>query len=255
MRKFFEYLKTKQFLVNLGLAIGSVILITVVAFFSLDLYTRHGSGIPIPQLEGMQVADATKLLDQQGFHYQIDSVYIGDKAPGTIVQQDPDAGTNVKEDRTIYLTVVTRQAPPVALPDLTESNYREAIATISNYGLKMGDTTYKPDIARDRVLEVHFAGQVLKPGSKLPKGSKIDLVLGDGKGASEVAIPELINLYLDEAKFAIKNSGLVLGATTYTGTVTDSTKAIVISQFPMKSDSLSKVSIGTRINITLTQKN
>jgi len=95
----------------------------------------------------------------------------------------------------------------------------------------------------------------LKPGSKLPKGSKIDLVLGDGKGASEVAIPELINLYLDEAKFAIKNSGLVLGTTTYTGTVTDSTKAIVISQFPMKSDSLSKVSIGTRINITLTQKN
>ncbi|MBW4891862.1 PASTA domain-containing protein [Mucilaginibacter sp. HMF5004] len=255
MRKFFDYLKTKQFLINLGIAIGTVIVVVLIAFFSLDYYTRHGSGIPVPAVEGMQVEKATALLDQQGFHYQVDSVYIGDKAPGTIVQQDPDAGTNVKEDRTIYLTVVTRQAPFVSLPDLQESNYHEAVATISNYGLKMGDTTYKPDIARDRILEVRFAGQVLKPGSKIPKGSKIDLVLGDGKGAAEVTIPAVVNLELDEAKFAIKNSGLAIGTITYEGTITDSTKVIIKAQYPMSTDSLNKVSIGTRINLTVTQKN
>jgi beta-lactam-binding protein with PASTA domain len=255
MRKFFDYLKTKQFLINMGIAIGTVIVVVLIAFFSLDYYTRHGSGIPVPKLVGMQVERATALLDEQGFHYQVDSVYIGDKPPGTIVQQDPDAGTNVKEDRTIYLTVVTRQAPFVALPNLEESNYREAVATISNYGLKMGDTTYKPDIARDRILEVRFAGQVLKPGTKIPKGSKIDLVLGDGKGAAEVEIPEVVNLDLDEARFAIKNSGLAIGNITYEGTITDSTKVVIKSQFPMKVDSMSKVSIGTRINLTVTQKN
>jgi len=255
MRKFFDYLKTKQFWINLGIAFGSVIVLVIIVFYCLDFYTRHGSGIPVPQLIGQQIDQATKQLDQQGFHYQIDSVYIGDKAPGTIVQQDPDAGTNVKEDRTIYLTVITRSAPPIALPDLTESSYREAIATISNLGLKMGDTTYKSDIARDRILEVHFAGQELKPGSKIPKGSKIDLVLGDGKGASLVDIPELLNLDLDEAKFAVKHSGLVLGQPIYQGTITDSTKAIVVSQYPMRADSASKVSIGTKIIITLSQKN
>ena len=255
MRKFIDYLKTKQFLVNLGFAVGAVIFVVLIAFFSLDYYTRHGSGIPVPNLIGMQVETAQKSLEQQGFHCQVDSVYFGDKTPGTIVQQDPDAGTSVKEDRTIYLTVVTRLAPFVSLPDLTQSNYREAIATISNYGLKIGDTTYKADIARDRVLEVRFAGQVLKPGSKIPKGSKIDLTLGDGKGASEVDIPEVTNLELDEAKFAIKNSGLVIGNITYEGSITDSNKVVVKSQFPMKSDTTSKVSIGTRINLTVTQKN
>ncbi len=257
MRKFFDYLKTKQFWINLGAAIGTVIVVVLIAFFSLDYYTRHGSGIPVPSLEGMQVEKAKELLEQQGFIAQIDSVYIGDKPPGTVIQQDPDAGTNVKENRTIYLTVVTRQSPPVALPDLMESNYHEAVATISNFGLKMGDTTYKPDIARDRVLEVRFAGQSIKAGTKIPKGSRIDLILGDGKGAAEVSIPEVVNLELDEAKFAIKNSGLVVAPEdiTYEGTITDSTKVVVKSQYPMKVDSLSKVSIGTHIRLTVTQKN
>lgn len=256
MSKVVDYLKTRQFVINLAIAIGTVVVVVLVAFFSLGYYTRHGSGVPVPNLEGLSVDRAVALLEQQGFHNpQIDSVYVLDKAAGTVILQDPDAGTNVKENRTIYLTIVKRQAPDVSLPDLTQDTYRTALANISNFGLKVGDTTYKPDIARDRVLEVRFAGQVIKPGSKIPKGSTIDLVLGDGAGASEVEIPEVLNLELDEAKFAIKNSGLVIGNITYQGTITDTTKVTVIAQSPMKSDSTSKVSIGTHINLTVTQKN
>ncbi|EHQ30878.1 PASTA domain-containing protein [Mucilaginibacter paludis] len=256
MSKVVDYLKTREFVINLAIATGTVIVVVLIAFFSLGYYTRHGSGVPVPNLEGMQVNKAIALLEQQGFHNpQIDSVYVLDKAAGTVILQDPDAGTNVKENRTIYLTIVKNQAPDVSLPDLTQDTYRTAVANISNFGLKVGDTTYKPDIARDRVLEVRFAGQVLKPGSKIPKGSTIDLVLGDGAGASEVEIPEVINLELDEAKFAIKNSGLIIGNITYQGTITDTTKVTVIAQSPMKSDTTGKVSIGTHINLTVTQKN
>ena len=256
MSKVLDYLKTRNFYINLGFAIATVIVVVLIAFFSLGYYTRHGSGVPVPNLEGMQVDKAVALLDAQGFHDpHIDSVYVLDKAPGTVILQDPDAGTNVKENRAIYLTVVKRKAPDVSLPDLTQDNYRTAVANLSNFGLKVGDTTYKPDIARDRVLEARFAGQVLKAGSRIPKGSKIDLILGDGAGASEVDIPQVINLELDEAKFAIKNSGLVIGNITYQGTITDTTKVTVVAQSPMKSDSTSKVSIGTHINLTVTQKN
>lgn len=256
MSKFIDYLKTREFVVNLAIAISTVIVVVLIAFFSLGIYTRHGSGIPVPKLEGLTVERAIELLDQQGFHNpQIDSVYILDQPPGTVIQQDPDAGTNVKENRTIYLTIVTRKAPNVSLPDIEQKTYREAIVMLSNYGLKVGDTTHKADIARDRVLEMKFAGQTIKAGSKIPKGSKVDLVLGDGAGASEVDIPEVVNLDLDEAKFAIKNSGLIIGTITYEGTITDSTKTVIKSQFPMKSDSSAKVSIGTRINLTVTQKN
>ncbi|HEY2582639.1 MAG TPA: PASTA domain-containing protein, partial [Mucilaginibacter sp.] len=176
-----------------------------------------------------------------------------DHPSGSVIKQDPDPGTNVKENRTIYLTIVTKLAPPISLPDLEPYTYREAVAIIANYGLKVGDTIYKPDIARDRVLDVEFGGRPIKAGTTIPKGSRIDLVLGNGEGASEVDIPDLTNQDLDAAKFVIKNSGLTLGTITYQGAITDSTSLVVVSQSPMKTDSASKISNGTRINLTVAQ--
>jgi beta-lactam-binding protein with PASTA domain len=252
MNKFWAYLKTTSFRNTFFAAIGSILLLVFIAYFSLDYYTRHGSGVPVPPLKGVPIEKAIQTLTDEGFGYQIDSVYVQDVPPGTVVEQDPDAGTNVKANRIIYLTMVTRLTPPVALPDLEEENYVEAVATLANYGLKVGDTTYKSDIA-DHILEVHFSGQEIKPGTKIPKGSKVDLVIGNGQGASEVDIPELVNQDLDAAKFAIKGAGLTIGTITYEGTITDSTSLIVVAQTPAKTDSVYKVSIGTRVNLTVTQ--
>jgi len=252
MSKFWAYLKTKSFRNTFLAAIGSILLLLFIAYFSLDYYTRHGSGVPVPSLKGLSVDRAIQTLEDQGLGYQIDSVYVPDEPPGTIVEQDPDAGTNVKANRIIYLTMVKRLSPPVALPDLSDQNYMEAVATLGNFGIKVGDTTTKPDIA-NHVLEVHYAGQAIKPGTKIPKGSSVDLILGNGQGASEVDVPDLIGQDLDAAKFAIKGAGLGVGTITYEGTITDSTNVVVESQNPMKVDSTSKVSLGTRINLTVKQ--
>jgi len=253
MSKFGAYVKTKSFRNTILLAIGAVIVFVLVAFYSLGYYTRHGSGIPVPKVTGIQIDRAIDILKGESFDVNIDSVYVLDQAPGTVIEQDPDAGTNVKEGRVIYLKIVKNQAPNVALPDILDAPYISAVSTISNYGLKVGDTTYRSDIARDKVLEVKFAGQPIQPGTKLPKGSKLDLVLGDGAGASEVDIPDVVNLDLDGAKFAIRGGKLTLGTITYEGAITDSTNLVVVSQSPMKTDSVSKVSIGSRINLTVTQ--
>jgi beta-lactam-binding protein with PASTA domain len=253
MSKFGAYLKTKSFRNTILLAIGAVIAVVLIAFYSLGYYTRHGSGIPVPKVTGIQIDRALAVLKDQGFDVSIDSVYVLDQPPGAVIEQDPDAGTNVKEGRVIYLKIVKNQAPPVNLPDIMDAPYISAIATISNYGLKVGDTTYKPDIARNHVLEVRFAGQPIQPGTKIPKGSKIDLVLGDGSGASEVEIPDFINQDLDAVKFVMKQSGVVLGTVTYQGTITDSTNVVVVAQSPMRTDSVTKVPNGTHINLTVAQ--
>lgn len=255
MSNFWAYLKTRQFRNTILLVVATTIGIVLIAFFSLSSYTRHGQGIPVPQLKGLNIDKAMATLKEQGFNYKIDSVFVLDQPPGTVVEQDPDAGTNVKENRTIYLTMVTQLAPNVSLPDVVteQSIYREAVAVLSNYGIKVGDTTYVSDIARDRVLEVRMGGQVIKPGTKIPKGTKVDLVLGNGEGASEVEIPELVNLDLDAAKFAIRGAKLTVGTIIYQGAITDSANVVVVSQSPAKSDSLSTTSIGTRINLTVTQ--
>jgi beta-lactam-binding protein with PASTA domain len=253
MSKFGSYLKTKNFRNTILLAIGTTIAVVLIAFYSLNYYTRHGSGIPVPKLMGMQINRALDVLKEQGFGVNIDSVYVLDQAPGTVVEQDPDAGTQVKENRVIYLKIVKNQAPPVALPNIVDVPYISAAATISNYGLKIGDTTYRPDIARDHVLEVRFAGQAIQPGTKIPKGSKIDLVLGDGAGASEVDIPDIVDQDLDAARFALKGAGLSLGNITYQGAITDSANLVVVAQMPMKTDSITKVPLGTKVNVIVAQ--
>ncbi|MES2427736.1 MAG: PASTA domain-containing protein [Bacteroidota bacterium] len=253
MNKFWAYLKTKSFRYTLLFAVGSVIAIVLIAFFSLSFYTDHGSGVPVPKLKGLPIEKAISILKEQGFDYQVDSVYVGDAPPGTVVEQDPDPETSVKENRKIYLTMVTLKAPPVALPDIDQMPYIQAVSTLSNNGLKVGDTSYRADIARNVVLEARLAGQTIKAGTKIPKGSKIDLVLGDGVGASEVEVPDLINQDLDAVHFILKNSNLGVGTITYQGAITDSNNVVVIGQSPMKTDSVLKVSIGTKINLTVTQ--
>ncbi|WP_379091791.1 PASTA domain-containing protein [Pedobacter sp. UC225_65] len=254
MGNFIEYLKTKSFRNNLIAAISTVVVLLLIAFFSLRFYTKHGEGLNVPEVKGLTLAQAVSKLEELGLRYEIDSVYIMDKPPGIVTDQDPDANTFVKGNRTIYLTINTAQAPNVKFPDIENKSLREAQSILESYRLKVGDTTYKPDVARDVVLEAYFGGQLIKSGEVLPTGSTINLVLGDGRGNEEVELPNLTGFTLNEAKFSLKGLMLSIGTITYDGVITDTANAIITTQFPLPADTVTKVKIGTPVNITITNK-
>lgn len=252
MNKFFQYLGTKTFRNNLIIAIVAITVFVTLIFFALRSYTRHGEKIEVPNLKNQSISEAVQQLEDRGFRYQVDSVYQSDAKPGIIIDQDPAPGKFVKDNRTIYLTMITLSPPTVSFPEIREMTFLEARAILNNYELKLGDTIYIADIARDVVLDVKYGGQKLLAGQELPKGSRISLVLGNGMGDSEVLIPNVIGLTLEEAIFSLKGSSLSLGAVNYMGYITDSLSARVVSQTPMP-DSLNvqKVSIGTAVNLAL----
>ncbi len=252
MSKFFQYLGTKTFRRHLIIAIVSIIIFVTLIFFVLRNYTHHGEKIMVPDLKNKSITEAIGLLEQQGFRYEVDSVYQSDARPGIILDQDPIAGSFVKDNRTIYLTMITLTPPVVNFPEIREMTFLEARAMLGNLELRIGDTTYVPDIARDVVLDVRYGGEELKAGQEIPKGSRINLILGNGMGASEVLVPNVIGLTLSEARFAILGSSLTLGTVNYMGYVTDSLSARVVSQTP-PADSLQTemVSVGTAVNLAL----
>ena len=254
MSKFFTYLGTRTFRKNLLIAVISSLALLLVIFYSLNFYTRHGEGLPVPKLKGLSVENAIDLLESKGFRYQIDSVYLMDKEPGMVVEQDPDPNTNVKINRTIYLTIITRLAPNISFPDIDGKTFLEARSILNNYGLKLGDTTYTSDVARDVVLSISFKGNTITTDQQIPKGSKVDLVLGDGMGASEVDIPNLLGLNLNEARLSRLGASLHLGNVMYEGMIIDTVGARVIKQDPALSDSLSKINIGSRIDVVLSNQ-
>lgn len=254
MSNFIAYLKTESFRKTLLAMVGTVFGILLIAFFFLRFYTKHGEGMNVPSLKGKSIEEATSILENLGLRYELDSVYIMDKPPGFVIEQNPDPETFVKDNRTIYLTVNTSKAPNVNFPEIEFKTLREAKAIIEGYGLKLGDTSYRADVSRDVVLEALFGGSKIRFGESIPRGSRIDFVLGDGRGNEEIAIPNLIGLTKDEALFSLKGSMLNLGSVVFEGPITDSTTAIIVRQSPFMVDSLSKVKIGTPIHIVLSNK-
>lgn len=250
MSKLLLYLRTDTFRKNLIYAIIAFAVLFLGVYFGLRSYTKHGKAQEVPVLKGLNITEALTILDKAGLEYKIDSIFQVDAAPGLVIEQDPEAKSLVKSGRTIYLTIITRVAPDIAFPELIDKNFIEASAILRNHSLKIGDTIYVNDIARDVVLDVQFAGQPIKPGRMISKGSQITLVLGNGRGANEVDIPHVVGLTLSEAKFAILGLGLNIGA--ISGVVTDSLNARVIEQSP---DITSKViGIGSSINLTLSNE-
>ena len=98
MSNFIDYLKTKSFRNNLIAAIVTVVTLLIIAFFSLRYYTKHGEGLNVPELKGLSLTQAITQLDELGLRYEIDSVYIMDKPPGIVTDQDPEANTFVKDN-------------------------------------------------------------------------------------------------------------------------------------------------------------
>ncbi|HIY76124.1 MAG TPA: PASTA domain-containing protein [Candidatus Sphingobacterium stercorigallinarum] len=249
MSKFFSYLGTSAFRKTL---IGGLIFIVILfagVYFGLRIYTKHGDTQEVPTLKGLDINQALNVLNKAGLEYEIDSVYQMDSQPGLVIDQDPDPKVHVKSARTIYLTKITQSAPEIAFPEVVDKTFIEASAILKNHSLKIADTSYINDIARDVVLEVKFAGQPVQPGRMVPKGSNITLILGNGRGNTDVDIPNLIGLPLNEAKFALAGLGLAMGSVSFNSMDRDTSGSIIVAQNPDTSSSI--ISIGSAIHVTL----
>ena len=140
------------------------------------------------------------------------------------------------------------------MPDLKDVSLKQASLILESYGLKVGNLSYKPDLAKDVVLETRNEGKMITAGASLKKGSKIDLVLGDGLGQSQVEVPNLIGLTLREAKFVLDGSSLNLGAMVLDASVKkDTLDAVVYKQMPDPNDPVMRMmNIGEGVDVFLT---
>ncbi|HLG35366.1 MAG TPA: PASTA domain-containing protein [Bacteroidia bacterium] len=254
MKDVTAFFRSKLFLINLAIAAAVISAIFWFTYLWLDNYTKHGENISVPDLRGMKVKQVDSLVSNLHLQFAVvDSVYLPDYSRGTIVEQDPLPRANVKEHRTIYLTVNSGIPPKVQMPNLIDVSLRQAEAILQTYGLMVGEFSYRHDLAKNAVLEQKFRGRDIKPGTLISRGSIINLVLGDGIGAGKVEVPSLIGLTKSEALFVLKGSSLNAGAVIFDETVRDSANAIIYKQFPLPSDSAT-VNEGETIDIYLTHK-
>lgn len=229
----FRFLTRQHFIVNLLAAILLVLLLIMGFLWSLGIITHHGEYEKVPSVVGKTLEQATELLEDKGFDVEVqDSLWYDSLPRLAVIKQSPEGDMMVKSNRLIYLTVNRSQPPMVEVPSMVGFTFRNAEMYLRQLGLKLGDTTRKPDIAKDAVLEQLYNGKTITAGTKIYLGSKISFVLGSGLGEEEFAVPDLVGMSFDEAKAALAGLNLNVGAVVYGGGISDTGRAFITQQRP-----------------------
>jgi len=201
----------------------------------LGFITRHGDYEKVPVVTGKEYSEAIKILESKGFSAEVqDSVWKETLPPLTVIRQSPEGDQMVKTHRHIYLTINRSQPPLIDVPNMVGLSFRNAELYLKQLGLKLGDTTSKPDIAKGAVLEQLYNGKPISPATRLFQGSTISFVLGSGIGEDEYEVPDLIGLTYSEVKALLNNMGINISGVLADRDVQDQEKAFVYKQIPEK---------------------
>ena len=203
----------------------------VLFFSSLGWLTRHGDDVKVPSVIGKDVKTAVSMLHSLGFDVEVDSTYEPEQKAQLVLRQSPDVGEIVKNGRTLFLTVNKSEPPTTPMPNLVGFTFRSALLILKSNRLLLGDTTYKPDIGIDNVLEVLFKGVPIRPGMLIPQGSKISFVLGSGLGDQVISVPDVTGMTFSVAKETLAASG-IQSNDFFDEVITDTANAKVYKQVP-----------------------
>lgn len=215
------------------IALIAIIVLILIFLLSLNWITRHGESRTVPAVVGKNISEVEKFLETKGFDVVVqDSAYYDSLPPGFVLRQVPEADEVVKINRTVYVTINRFVPPDVEMPNLLGSSFRNAEMVLKNMGLRLGDTTYRFDFAKNSVLEQHYNGNSIKAGTKLKMGSTISLVLGSGLGSEDINVPDLVGRSYDEARALLDAQGLS-GLVIVDPNVKDTASAFVYKQNPM----------------------
>ncbi|MFI5186627.1 MAG: PASTA domain-containing protein [Chitinophagales bacterium] len=207
----FKFVTHRPLWVNLISAIVLIIVLFAVFILSLNFLTHHGRSRTVPQVVGKTFAEAQTILDKEGFDIVIqDSLYVDTLPPSSILKQVPESDAVVKVNRTVYLTINRSVPPMIDMPNLIGYSFRNAEMNLTSAGLRLGDTIYKPDFAKNSVLDQLYNGEHIAAGIKIRMGSTISLILGTGVGQTQFNVPNLVGWTYSEAKAKLEENGLNL---------------------------------------------
>ena len=179
----FKFLTSRTFFIQAFLALAIVVGFTFLVIQFLDFRTNHGQEIKVPDLSKMKLEIAEEKLNELDLEvFLLDTVeFNADFPPFTILEQDPKAGSLVKDGRKVYVKLNAGEFTDITIPEFKDKTFRQISSTIKSLTLKEGKITYKPHIAKDVVLQIYQNGRRLRAGDKVKKNSTLDFVLGDGK--------------------------------------------------------------------------
>ena len=183
LRVYLKLLKSDSIVKHLFASSITVFIIFYFVFISVKIYTKHNRYIKVPSLSGLNIEDANKILKKKKLKSEVldSSKYFSETPVNSILSQIPDAGEFVKKNRKIYLNVNPSDYQKVSIPNIIQITKRNAESILNALGFEVSGFQYVDNIGKDMVLEVLYNGEKMNIGDAITRGSKLELILGNGK--------------------------------------------------------------------------
>ncbi len=208
---------------------GSMVLLFLIAFvwafFSFGNFWS-AKNIVVPNVVGKPVEVAETMLKKENLRVSVDEI-ASDKVPqGQVISQTPAAGTNVKEQRIIHLTV-SKGGSVILVPDLKGLTLEQAKERLEKLNLRLGavEKGSNTSLPNDVIIS-----QTPTAGSNAEKDTIVNIVIN----SRQEKVPSVVGMTLGDAQKALSAVGLSVGQVTGTdaSVKTDDQNAMVISQSP-----------------------
>src|SRR6185369_13551246 len=254
IKKFFKDNSVEALLKHLGIVIGILMFISIIYFYIyLPNITNHGEFVVVPDLKGIKLEELPDFLEKNKLRFSVnDSAYTDTLPALTVLRQFPGTGSNVKENRTVYVSLNRVTPPTLPMPDLTDGSLVNAKAVLKSNELKLGHIYYEASPFKNLVREFRFRGKPIVAGTRIPKGSVIDLVIGDGFGPADFTIGNTVGDTYETALRKLSSWNLHLGnVEIMQGADTTGITSYVFKQYPLSGDS---VRVGDPVDLWLAPK-
>ncbi|MEO0559753.1 MAG: PASTA domain-containing protein [Bacteroidota bacterium] len=190
----------------LGIAAGLVGFVLLLNFAIMPLWTRHDAAIAVPNVSGMSAVEAEATLERAGLNAAPDRmIYNANLEADVVLEQNPEAGTEVKPGRRIYFYVNESPKQLVLVPDVVSLSEGVARPRVTEAGLVVAGTEI--DSMRTP-YENTVTRQVPNAGSQVRQGTRMTLWLSPGVGTRQVRVPDVAGLSTDEARSRLRQVGL-----------------------------------------------
>ena len=155
--------------------------------------SKGGERGVIPNLIGKSEEDAKKMIEDYGFELGTVKEKESHEEKGTVIEQDPSAGSEGKQGDTINITISDGSGKEMGeVPYVLGMSEDEARAAIEEAGFKVGDVS-------EGVSSAYDNGQVMwqeyDAGTSVEKGTAIDIRISGGQTSTKT-----IEVPLSQAK-------------------------------------------------------
>ncbi len=151
---------------------GTVIVVTVAQATETEL-------VPVPEATSKTQAEATAILEREGFVVNVTESYDSTVPSGYVITQSPEAGEEAPAGSSVTLRVSQgAEDNKVRVPDVIGDTEMDAVAKLTESGLPVGTIT--PVSNEDPALLDKVCYQSYSVGSFVDAGTVIDLQVSTG---------------------------------------------------------------------------